>query len=221
MNPYFIIGTDTDCGKTYVTVRLMEYLSERSKKVKALKPVASGCYLQDGQLINDDCVSLKSFDSSNDLAQDLCPWALRLPIAPHLAAKHDDVSLSAKNIASFCTRSSLKAYDVVLIEGAGGLLVPLNDNETWVDVIKAVKIPVILVVGMRLGCINHALLTVSALNMHEIPCLGWVANCVDENMLYMEQNISTLKARIDAPLLGIVEHGQKIKILDEDIFKLD
>lgn len=208
MKSYFIIGTDTDCGKTYATCALMRHIKTNNQTVMALKPVASGCSEQAGRLVSDDAVRLQVYNE--DVTQTICPWPLRLPVSPHLAAKADEIELSAQAIVTFCTDKAFAVYDYLLIESAGGLMVPLNDNETWIDVLKRSQIPVILVVGMRLGCINHALLTISTLETQQIPCAGWIANCLDNNMLFLDENITTLAHKIREPLLGIIAYDGEI-----------
>ena len=210
MKSIFIAGTDTSCGKTYITCQLMQDFQAKGKTVRALKPVASGCDVVNGQLINEDVASILEFDKTNAKTADICGWLLKDPIAPHIAAKDEGVSLTAEDIANFCQRPELNAYDYTLIEGAGGLLVPLNAKETWVDVLKLLKIPVILVVGMRLGCINHALLTLSALRANGIECEAWVANCIDPDMLRLQDNLQSLEQRIDAPLLATVGYDGQL-----------
>lgn len=209
MKSYFIIGTDTDCGKTYVTSALIDDLKAQQKTVMALKPVASGCERIGDHWMSGDAMRLQA--SLGDDTINICPWRFPLPISPHLAAEASGVALDLASIASFCQDEAWNAYDYLLIEGAGGLLVPLNDQETWIDVLKLTQIPVILVVGMRLGCINHALLTITALDHHGIQCAGWIANCLDNNMLYLEQNIQTLRAKIPYPMLARVEQGGSLR----------
>ncbi|MDP3704537.1 MAG: dethiobiotin synthase [Legionellaceae bacterium] len=204
MKSYFIIGTDTDCGKTYATCALMHCLQAHNHTVMALKPVASGCQEQTGQLVSDDALRLQAHN--DDVTQSICPWPLRLPISPHLAAHADGVQLSAQAIVDYCKDKTCDSYDCLLIEGAGGLMVPLNETETWIDVLKKSQIPVILVVGMRLGCINHALLTMSVLEEHRMSCAGWIANCLDNDMLFLDDNIATLVNKIKAPMLGIIPY---------------
>ncbi|MDF1758250.1 MAG: dethiobiotin synthase [Legionellaceae bacterium] len=218
MKNFFIIGTDTDCGKTHVTVQLIEYLSNKSRKVTAIKPVASGCYEKNGELISEDAKALQCFSNSQNSLKDICPWRLRKFISPHLAARDDNVELLASDIASFCLSREVEPSDYLLIEGAGGLIVPLNDNETWLDVLKLTSVPVVLVVGMKLGCINHTLLTVSSLKINQIPFVGWIANCIDENMSHLDENIATLTSKIQEPLLGIVPFGEPIQIMQNNIF---
>ena len=203
MKRYFIVGTDTDCGKTYVTCKLVKQLTAQNKRCLAIKPVASGCHeLADGQLINDDVQRLQEANGLFD--ETLCGWSFKPPIAPHLAAQNVGVELSAQAITQFCMSDRFSTFDYLLIEGAGGLMVPLNEKETWLDFLMLSQIPVILVVGMRLGCINHALLTAMVLDKHQIHCEGWIANCLVEDMLMLDANIDTIAKRLPFPLLATI-----------------
>ncbi len=207
MQKYFIIGTDTGCGKTYVTCQLMQNLQKQGHTVRALKPVASGCDLVAGELINEDVKKILHYDLTGATPTDICGWSFIDPIAPHIAATNENVNLQAIEIAKFCQKSELNNFDYVLIEGAGGLIVPLNSKETWLDVLNILQIPVIVVVGMRLGCINHALLTLDALHNHNIKIAGWIANCLNPDMSCLNENIDTLKYRIKEPLLNITGYS--------------
>lgn len=199
---YFILGTDTNCGKTYVTCQLLRYFQARKRSVHAIKPIASGCVVQNDTLINDDILQLEHYNANKQI--DICPWRFKLPISPHLAAEVDGHFVTAQEVIGFCNEQISTDLDYLLIEGAGGLMVPMNTDETWVDVLVPSKMPVILVVGMRLGCINHALLTAVALKTYGIACVGWIANCLDENMLMLSENIQTLSDKMEWPLLATV-----------------
>lgn len=200
MNTYFITGTDTDCGKTYVTCQLIEYFKKQKKRVLAIKPVASGCIERNGLLHSEDVLNLQKHNC--ETTHSISGWQFAPPISPHLAAKAANIRLSASDIASFCSKFS--NFDPLLIEGAGGLMVPLNEKETWLDFLELTKIPVIVVVAMRLGCINHALLTAEILKHKQRPAAGWIANCIDQDMLALDENIATLTAKMNMPLLGVV-----------------
>ena len=208
MKRYFIIGTDTNCGKTYVTCQLVDYFKGRNKRVMAVKPVASGCVVMNGELISEDVSALQCHNG--ETGHNICPWRFERPISPHLAAGEIGEVLSAKAIVDFCQGQAFGDLDYLLIEGAGGLMVPLNNNETWVDVLIESQIPVILVVGMRLGCINHALLTELALKTHQINGVGWIANCIDKTMLALSENIDYLMEKMSLPLLATIPHGEKL-----------
>lgn len=209
MKRYFIIGTDTDCGKTYVTCQLLDYFKKGDKRALALKPVASGCAELNGQLISEDVLHLQRHNS--DSHQQICQWLFKPPISPHLAAEQVSQFVSAQGVADFCNQSSFVNTDYLLIESAGGLMSPLNNNETWLDVLLLTQIPVIFVVGMRLGCLNHALLTEFVINAHQIKCVGWIANCIDTDMLMLPENIKTLTEKLKAPLLTIIPHARGIE----------
>ncbi len=208
MKRYFITGTDTDCGKTYVTCQLVNYLQEKNKKVFAIKPVASGCMEQGNQLISEDVLRLNEQNGNAQLQ--ICPWRFKRPISPHLAAEEEGLSLTAQAISDFCDDKTFADFEYLLIEGAGGLMVPLNHHETWLDFLACSQIPVILVVGMRLGCLNHALLTEFSLKMHNIPCIGWIANCIDKDMLALQENITTLTEKMGLPLLATIPYAGKL-----------
>lgn len=204
MKRYFITGTDTDCGKTYVTTHLVSYFTHSA----AIKPIASGCQDLNGQLLSEDAQQLQK---CTGLTMDLInPWRFKKPIAPHLAAQEQGIRLSAQQIADYCLNVPLNNKQRLFIEGAGGLMVPLNEHETWIDFLNITKIPIILVVGMKLGCINHALLTEAVLHAHGIPCCGWIANCIDENMLELLANIETLKNTLKIPFLTHIPFGGTI-----------
>ncbi len=148
--------------------------------------MASGCYEEEGGLISGDVVQLQRHN--HNPTHDICGWRFKATNFPHLAAAEAGIFISAQSITEFCNDPKFANYDYQLIEGAGGLMAPINANETWLDFLSLIKIPVILVVGMRLGCLNHALLTELALMTHHIPCAGWIANCLDNNMLALMEN---------------------------------
>ena len=201
---YFVLGTETDCGKTYTTVALLDYLRQKKINARALKPVASGCREEEGVWVNDDIQRIQQANGGH--SGPINQWMLQPPIAPHLAALSAGVSISASKIKAFCESYPKEGLEYLLIEGAGGLFVPLNDQETWVDFLVQSHIPVILVVGMRLGCINHALLTTYALMKQHIPCHGWIANFIDPHMLAQDDNLQTLEQWLHYPLIGTITY---------------
>ena len=208
MKSFFITGTDTDCGKTYVSCQLLDYLTQNQKKALALKPVASGCIEKNGVLYSEDVLNLQ--EHNPDKSQQINGWLFAPPISPHLAAKQLGIHITANDLANFCLREKYDSLDYLLIEGAGGLLAPLNDEETWFDFLKLTQIPVIVVVGMKLGCINHALLTDAFLQTKQLTCAGWIANCLDKDMLVLAENIETLISKMHRPLLATIPYGGKI-----------
>ncbi len=200
---FFITGTDTDAGKTLVATGLLAAARARGLSSAGLKPVAAGCEPSELGLRNSDALLLHA-QTSIDLAyEQINPVALVAPIAPHIAAQQEKRNLSADRLAGFC-RSSLRLADFTLVEGAGGWRVPLNPSETLADLARVLHLPVIMVVGMRLGCINHALLTAEAIRNDGLKLAGWVANVRDADMPALQENIDTLVARLPAPCLGVV-----------------
>lgn len=200
MKRYFITGTDTDCGKTYVTSELLHYFAQSA----AIKPIASGCSTVDGHLINSDALNLQQLQ---DLTMDVInPWRFKAAVSPHLAANLEGSSVNVSEVVNYCLNLNLPRVKRLFIEGAGGLMVPLNDQETWIDFLRMARIPVILVVGMRLGCINHALLTDAVLKMNQIESIGWIANCLDPEMMLLDENITTLKNHLKMPLLATIPY---------------
>lgn len=201
----FVTGTDTHVGKTLISGALLHAFAVQGKRVVGMKPVAAGCEL-DGT--NDDVVRLN--EASNVQTDDalINPYLFALPVAPHLAAQQQHVTIDLQRIVAAYSDLSRQA-DVVIVEGAGGFVIPLNDTQDSADLAVALGLPVVLVVGMRLGCLNHALLTVAAIAARGLTLAGWVANCVDEHMALREENIAALQQRIAAPLLGIVPYQVK------------
>ncbi len=200
---FFITGTDTGVGKTVVANALLKLANDRGLLSRGLKPVAAGCYLREGRQVNEDAWDLMHTASLKSDYETVNPIALREPMAPHIAAEREGVDLQAHALAKHCA-ALLPGADFTVIEGAGGWLVPLNATETVADIAVELNTPVILVVGLRLGCINHALLTAAAIRNSRLTLAGWVANCIDPEMAVPNENIATLEARLDAPLLGVI-----------------
>lgn len=196
---YFITGTDTGIGKTHVTVQLAKHWIEQGEMVCVLKPVATGCTNHAGRLVSDDTLSYERLLSSSASVYE--GWSFEPPISPHLAASQVKCDLTAHEIAQWCQTTWAKHTGVCLIEGAGGLLVPLNETETWIEVIRLLHIPVVLVVGIKLGCLNHALLTAEVFQSHGISVAGWVANHVDPDCLFPEALVETLRSKLPWPCL--------------------
>ena len=203
---FFITGTDTNVGKTWATITLMRYFQAQGKTVVGMKPVASGCELIDGKLRNQDALLIQQHGSI-ELDYDLInPFAYVDPVSPHLAGEKSPVALH-KILETFEVLK--QKAQIVLVEGVGGWLVPLNNEGDDVQALaKALNLPVILVVAIRLGCINHARLTYQAITHAGLCCAGWLAMCVDRQMLKQDDNIATLGHFIKAPLLGIVPYSE-------------
>lgn len=199
----FITGTDTHVGKTYISCALVRYFQQQGMTAVGLKPIASGCQQTPDGLRSDDALALQQASNARYPYEIINPFAIEPPIAPHLS---DEEDLSVANLHAWL-RYEFKE-EVVLIEGVGGWLVPLNDTETVADFVIAESLPVVLVVAMRLGCLNHALLTVQAIEQAGVKLIGWVANQPDpEPMDCLLENIETLRYRINAPCLGVVPFG--------------
>jgi dethiobiotin synthetase len=203
---WFVTGTDTEIGKTHVASALLYAARRAGLTALAMKPVAAGADVIDGRRVNEDTTRLIAAGSHAVDADTVTPYCLRNAIAPHIAARDEgviiDFDVIAARLAQLCAQA-----DVVMVEGAGGLRVPLDEQRDFADLARHLDLPVILVVGMRLGCINHALLTVEAITARGLHLAGWVANRVDPNMVRFDDNLATLKARIGAPLLGVSAHG--------------
>jgi len=200
---YFITGTDTGVGKTAVTLGLMAQLQSQGKIVAAMKPVASGCERTPAGLVNGDALRLQR-QSTVKLPYELVnPYAFEPPIAPHIAAARAGVTIAIDTIRTAYDEIAGMA-DCVLVEGVGGWQVPLNDAETLVDLARALDLDVILVVGVRLGCLNHALLTAESIIASGCVPAGWVANRLPPAAAYAEENINTLKSRLLFQFLGDV-----------------
>ncbi|MCK5790527.1 MAG: dethiobiotin synthase [Alcanivorax sp.] len=204
---FFVTGTDTDAGKTFVTVLMLEALKQRGLSTLALKPLAAGCEQVDGELRNDDALKLQAAMTVALPYQQINPIALKSAIAPHLAAEEEGRTLSVDRLAGLIRGALMTPADVTLVEGAGGWLVPLNHRETLGNLVKELELPVILVVGVRLGCLNHALLTAQAVAAAGLPLAGWVANGIDPEAAKVQENINTLKSMLPAPCLGVIPHG--------------
>jgi len=199
---YFITGTDTGVGKTLVSCALLYAFAAQGKRAAGFKPVATGCN-EDGH--NDDAMALRAASGMPLTYGQVNPYCLRHAIAPHIAARHSGVRIELSRILTSYRELSGQA-DEVIVEGAGGFLVPLNDRQNSADLAKELDLPVIVVVGMRLGCLNHALLTLRATADYRLECAGWVANVLDADMDALQENIEALRERIVAPLLGVVPH---------------
>lgn len=211
---YFVVGTDTNVGKTYIASALLRYFVTNGKNALGMKPVASGCELSEygiwaGQLVNDDVVALYEAGNVPAPLQLINPYHFEPAIAPHIAARKAGVEIDLDLIAR-SYQELTKIADVVVVEGAGGFFVPLNDQQTLADLAVKLNLPIILVVGMRLGCINHALLTVEAIKARGLTLAGWVANRIDPEMSMFEENLATLRQRIDAPCLSVVGWQEKV-----------
>lgn len=204
---YFIVGTDTGVGKTFIASRLIEHFVTQGHQVVGMKPIASGCEKNaEGEWQNEDVTALSQASNVQAPLNLINPYRFQPAIAPHIAASQARVEMQIPHILqSF--HALQKQADMVIVEGAGGFLVPINPQETLADFAVALKLPIILVVGMRLGCINHALLTVEAIKNRGLHLAGWVANQIDPEMPVFRENVATIQNRVEANLLSVVQCG--------------
>ncbi|MGZ3182741.1 MAG: dethiobiotin synthase [Telluria sp.] len=198
----FVTGTDTEIGKTLISAAILHKLVACGQRACGMKPIAAGAELRDGELHNEDADMLAA-ESNVSLPRAITtPFLLRTPAAPHIAARIDGVNLSLVPILAAYAEVAAAA-DAVVVEGVGGFRVPINDDFDTADLARELGLPVILVVGLRLGCISHALLTAEAITQRGLVIAGWVANNVGD-MEYADENIEALALRIPAPFLGQV-----------------
>ncbi len=206
MKGYFVTGTDTGVGKTLATVALTRALVARGLRVAVMKPVAAGTMKAPEGEFNDDALDLLAASNVKANYEDVNPWLLQTPASPHLAARLDGVSIRHERIVGAYLRLA-KDADLLLAEGAGGWLAPISATETMADVAERLALPVILVVGLRLGCLNHALLTRDGIRARGLPFGGWIANRLHAEMPFANANIETLTARFGMPPLGVIPVG--------------
>ena len=204
---YFVTGTDTEVGKTVIACGLLQAANLQGLTTVGLKPIAAGCEYSDSGWRNDDALALQRAASIKLSYEQINPLALRDAVAPHIAAQRQQMQLSAPTLSQHCRQVlSQHEFDLAVIEGAGGWLVPLNTSETLADVAVDMRLDVILVVGIKLGCINHALLTAAAIENSGLKLAGWIANCREQNTFARDDNIRSLSERLSAPCLGVVPH---------------
>lgn len=203
---YFVTGTDTNVGKTWATLALMNHFKQQNLSVLGMKPIASGCEKIGNEWINDDALTIQKHGSFEIDYKIINPFAYEKSISPHLAGKDNPANFDTI-LASFQTLQNLA--DVVIVEGAGGWYVPLNETETIADLAKKLNLPIILVVSIKLGCINHALLTAQAIENANLNCVGWLAVCNDKDFSCIDLTLESVKKRLKIPLLGVFAHNQQ------------
>ena len=196
---YFVTGTDTDSGKTFVTCKLLNTARQLGRQVIGLKPVASG--VENG--VNSDAMNLLEASSPPLNLKDINPICFDEPIAPHIAAEKQNITLTAEQLVKgIQPKLNDDKYDLCLVEGAGGWRVPINYQQTWRDVVQQLDIAVILVIGMRLGCLNHALLTEQSILADNCVIEGWIANQIDPAMGCYQENLETLRKMMRSSFMG-------------------
>lgn len=200
---YFIVGTDTGVGKTLIASALVHQFAQNGLKTVGMKPVAAGCELINGELISEDVTRLVAVSNVTAPLAQINPYAFVPAIGPHIAAQRVETKIELATIQK-AYQALVALADVVIVEGAGGFCVPLSDSLDTAELAQALNLPIILVVGMRLGCLNHALLTVEAIQARNLVLAGWVANQVDPQMEAFDENLGALKRRINAPCVATV-----------------
>jgi dethiobiotin synthetase len=198
----FVTGTDTGVGKTRVAATLCRAFAARGMRVAAMKPIASGCVLTPGGLRNEDAVALLGAMNVRARYADVNPYAFAPAIAPHIAAREAGVDIDF-DVLNRAYEHLRRQSQVLIVEGAGGWLAPLDASRAFADLAVHWRVDVVLVVGMRLGCLNHALLTAESIERRGLRLRGWVANSIDPLFARATENISTLQSRISAPCLGV------------------
>jgi len=203
INTYFITGTDTGIGKTFITCSLLSFLKSKNLKVVGLKPISAGVQIFNKQKLNEDVFLLKKYSNIELDYKDINYYSFDKPVSPHIVTAQENCPINFDLIKDNIKEIQSKA-DVVLIEGAGGYQVPIDVERRMSDLISYIDVPVILVVGVRLGCLNHTLLTYEAIKAKHNKIFGWIANIIEEDMLCINENINYLKENISEPCIGIV-----------------
>jgi len=206
MNGFFIAGTDTEVGKTVCATVLLEAFKKQGLSTIAMKPIASGCEQTSEGLRNEDALALMQHMTASATYEEVNPYTFEPPMAPHLAAAREQLTITIDPLVEKAQQLATRA-DCIVIEGAGGWLAPVNETQSFADLAIGFDIPVILVVGIRLGCLNHALLTVENIHARGVHLAGWIANTglpEVSNCMDIEENIASLVSRISAPLIGEV-----------------
>lgn len=211
---YFVAGTDTGVGKTFASCVLLKAAEKSGLRTLALKPVSAGCDLFDlgggkSQWQNEDALALMENMSVKLPYAQVNPIALEAPASPHISAALESKVVRADRVVGYCRGALMTPADFVLIEGAGGWRVPISPSESMADIAKQLELKVILVVALKLGCLNHALLTAEAIRKDGLEIAGWIGNRTDSNKMdYEEQNVATLKSALAAPCIGILPYSE-------------
>jgi dethiobiotin synthetase len=206
MRGFYVTGTDTGIGKTVVSTALLHALRARGLRAVGMKPVASGCVDSPQGWRNDDALALQAASEPQPAYADLNPYALPLPLAPELAAREADITIALDTILVAHARLQAQA-DAVVVEGVGGWAAPLSAMLDQADLVRALDLPVLLVVGLRLGCLNHAILSAHAIAADGCRLAGWIGNAIDPDMQRRDEHRALLQARIAAPCWGWLPHA--------------
>lgn len=210
MPNFFITATDTDAGKTFVATALVKALTNIGKTVAVYKPISAGCDVIEGELVNEDAFLLQQVANSGQPISSINPIAFKEPIAPHIAAQKSGTSITVSNVIEHYENVTSLQADITITEGAGGWRLPLGNGQFLSDFVKQSNQPVILVVNMKLGCLNHAVLTYESILADGLECIGWVANAFEE-MSYLEENITELSSLLKIPMLARLGNEKNIE----------
>ncbi len=206
MTGLYITGTDTSIGKTVVSCALLHALRARGQRAVGMKPVASGCESTPHGWRNEDALALQSASDPRPDYADVNPYAFPLPLAPELAARDVGIVIDLAPILAAHARLRAQA-DVVVVEGVGGWAAPLSSSLQQADIVRALDLPVVLVIGLRLGCLNHAILSARTITADGCRLVGWIGNAIDSQMACREEHRGMLQSRIQAPCLGWLPHA--------------
>jgi dethiobiotin synthetase len=212
---FFVAGTDTDCGKTFVTCTLLHAAARQGFSTIGMKPVAAGAAQTAEGLRNEDALKLQAAASIALPYDQVNPVCLPEPVSPHLAAAQAGKRLQVQRLTGFCQGVLMKRADLTLIEGAGGWRVPVSEHEFMSDLARALNLPVLLVVGMKLGCLNHALLTAEAIVRDGLTIAGWIATQRDPAMALVQENLQTLQDAMPFSFLGCIPFLEAPDDLDQ------
>jgi len=204
----YVTGTDTGIGKTLASSALLFALRERGLRAVGMKPVASGCEATPDGWRNEDALALQAASDPVPAYADINPYALPLPLAPELAARDAGIEIELATLLSAHARLNAQAGRVV-VEGVGGWDAPLSASLRQADLVRALSLPVVLVVGLRLGCLNHAILSARAIAADGCQLIGWIGNAIDPDMARREEQRAMLQARIQAPCMGWLPHADR------------
>ena len=206
MTAFFVTGTDTGVGKTFVSCALLQAMARRHPRVVGMKPVAAGLVQTPDGWDSEDAIALRAASTVRVSPALDNPVRLPDPLSPHIAAERAGTTIDIHHLVA-CQRELTQHADAMVVEGAGGFLVPLSPEHTGADLAQALGLPVLLVVGLRLGCLNHALLSAEAIRARGLTLAGWVANRIDPGMAAADDNIAFLRQRLGAPLLADIAHS--------------
>lgn len=216
----FVTGTDTGVGKTLAACALLHAFGARGLRAIGMKPIAAGAQRYDGELLNEDVERLMAAGNVAAPREMINVYCFEPPIAPHIAASRAGIRMTVAPIER-AYRMLTDRADIVIVEGVGGFRVPLNERDDTSDLAAQLQLPVVLVVGMRLGCLNHALLTADAIQVRGLRLAGWIANHLDPDMEHADDNVATLAQRLAAPCIARIPFQGATQVMPESLLRID